>query len=140
MSQVAFGNQRRSLILVSVVLIMYFIAGIEFTPETFFLSIMHENVIYVSVWLAFFYFWWRFYQFGADDQRCWKMDFLYELSKNRSYRKLYQQPETEGHDQHMVWAPAACFALICGISSLISKLICSVCLLNPGLTKTANHY
>lgn len=106
MSQVAFGKQRRNLILVSVVLIIYFIAGIEFTPESFFLSIRHENVVYVSVWLVFFYVWWRFYQFGADDQRCWKMDFLYELSKNRRYRKLYQQPETEGHDQHMVWAPA----------------------------------
>ena len=106
MPQEAFRRQRRNLILISVVLIMYFIAGVEFTPDAFFISIRYETVVYASIWLAFFYVWWRFYQFGEDDQRHWKMDFLYELSKNRNYRKLFPQPETEGHNQNMVWAPA----------------------------------
>jgi hypothetical protein len=108
MSNDAFNRQRRALNIVSIALIVYFITGVEFGPDTGFLaiSIKYEVVAYALIWIAFFYFWWRFHLYGENVQRQWKMDFLYELSKNKKYRGLYSQPQSEGQNEHMVWAPS----------------------------------
>ena len=108
MSDKAFNRQRRALNIVSIALIVYFITGVEFRQDAgfFAISINHEIVAYALVWIAFFYFWWRFHLYGENVQRQWKMDFLYALSRNKRYRRLYSQPVSEGQDDHMVWAPA----------------------------------
>jgi hypothetical protein len=108
MSDEGFNRQRRSLNIISFALIAYFVTGAEFGQGAGILavSIKYEVVAYSLIWIAFFYFWWRFHLFGADLQRRWKSDFLYELSKNKKYRRLYLQPENDGQNEHMVWAPA----------------------------------
>jgi len=108
MSSNAFNQQRRALNIVSIALIIYFITGVEFgqDADVLAISIKYEVVAYAVIWIAFFYFWWRFHLFGEKVQRRWKMDFLYELSKNEKYRRLYSQPESEGQNEHMVWAPS----------------------------------
>ena len=112
----AFNRQRRCLNTISIVLIIYFITGVEFGQGamvigSFAISIKHEIVAFTLVWTAFIYFWWRFYLFGENVQRRWKMDFLYQLSKDEKYRKLYAQPESSGQNNQiqnnqMVWAPS----------------------------------
>ena len=107
----AFNRQRRCLNIISIALVVYFITGVEFgqgamEAGSFAISIKHEIVAYTSVWIAFIYFWWRFNLFGEDAQRRWKMDFLYQLSKDEKYRNLYAQPQSEGQNNQMVWAPS----------------------------------
>lgn len=111
MSNEAFFRQRRSLNIISVALIFYFIIGMEFSQEgialgSMAITIEHEVIAYAFVWIAFFYFWWRFYLFGEDIRRRWRMNFLYELSKNDRYRSLYAQPEGVGQNEPTVWAPS----------------------------------
>ena len=108
MSDEAFNRQRRSLNIISFALIVYFTTGLGFDQRVSLLaiSIKYEMVAYTLIWMAFLYFWWRFILFGEDAQRRWKMDFLYELSRNKKYRKLYPQPVSENQDDHMVWVPA----------------------------------
>ncbi len=107
----SFSRQRRALNTISVLLIVYFTAGMEFSQEGLFLNsfaitIRHEVVVYITIWIAFFYFWWRFHLYGNDVQKRWKMNFLYELSKNEKYRRLYLQPEGFGENDPTIWAPS----------------------------------
>jgi len=111
MSNEFFVRQRRALNIMSVALIFYFTTGMEFSQQglflnTFAITIRHEVVAYVIIWIAFFYFWWRFHLYGKDVQQRWKMNFLYELSKNAKYRRLYSQPEGVGEYDPTVWAPS----------------------------------
>lgn len=108
MSDEAFNRQRRSLNIVSMALIFYFTTGVELGPGAgiFAITIRFEVIAYGLVWVAFFYFWWRFYLYGEDIQRRWKLAFLYELSKSRKFRDLYRQPESEHQNDQMVWAPS----------------------------------
>ena len=108
MSDEAFNRQRRSLNIVSIALIVYFATGVEIGQDTSFLTITikYEVVAYTLVWIAFFYFWWRFHLYGEDVRRRWKMAFLYELSKKKKFRSLYRQPESDDQNDNMVWAPS----------------------------------
>ena len=111
MSDKAFIRQRRSLNIISIALIFYFTTGIEFSQgglvfSSVAISLKYEIVAYALIWIAFFYFWWRFYLFGDDARLSWKMDFLYELSRNKRYRSLYSQPEGASQSEPTVWAPA----------------------------------
>ena len=111
MTDQAFVRQRRCLNIISIALIVYFTTGLEFTQGSLTagpvgIGIRYETVAYSLIWIAFFYFWWRFYLFGADVQRQWKLDFLFELCKNAKYRALFEQPEGEGQSEHTIWAPA----------------------------------
>lgn len=107
MSHEAFNRRRRSLNIISAAIIIYFTTGVEFGGEANLLSvtIRHEVVAYSLIWVAFFYFWWRFYLFGKDARYHWKMDFLFELSRDPKYRTLYSQPESDGQHKYMVWTP-----------------------------------
>jgi len=104
MSDEAFSRQRRSLNIVSIALIFFFTTGVEINSIA--ISLKYEVVAYTLIWIAFFYFWWRFYLFGENVRRCWKMDFLYELSRNKKYRNLYLQPEGASQNEPTVWAPS----------------------------------
>ena len=111
MPDAAFTRQRRNLNIISMALIVYFTTGAEFGQDgvgiSFLaISIKYEVVAYAIIWLAFFYFWWRFYLFGEDSRRSWKIDFLYELSKNKKYRSLFSQPEGVGENEPTLWAPS----------------------------------
>jgi hypothetical protein len=111
MSDESFNRQRRNLNVVAFAIIFYFTAGVGFgqgsmAGSPFAVRIEHELIAYALTWMAFFYFWWRFHLYGDDVQRRWKLDFLYELSKSQKYRSLYSQPESEGQDDQMVWAPS----------------------------------
>jgi hypothetical protein len=111
MSNEAFYRQRRSLNIISIALIFYFMTGVEFSQDGMVLNslaitIEHQVIAYAFVWIAFFYFWWRFYLFGEDVRRRWQMNFLYLLSKNEKYRSLYSQPEGVGQNEPTVWAPS----------------------------------
>ena len=111
MSDKAFIRQRRSLNIISIALIFYFTTGIEFSQgglvfSSVAISLKYEIVAYALIWIAFFYLWWRFYLFGEDARRSWRMDFLYELSRNKKYRSLYSQPEGASQSEPTVWAPA----------------------------------
>lgn len=111
MSDKAFNRQRRSLNIVSIALIVYFTTGVDFGQEaliigSFSIRIQNEVIAYAIIWIAFIYFWWRYYLYGDHVQRRWKMDFLYELSKSKKYRSLYLQPEGESKDESTVWAPS----------------------------------
>jgi hypothetical protein len=111
MSDQAFTRQRRCLNIISIALIVYFMTGVEIGRGgvdigSFAISIRYEAIAYALVWIAFFYFWWRFYLFGKDARRLWKMDFLYELSRNKKYRNLYSQPEGASENEPTVWAPS----------------------------------
>jgi hypothetical protein len=111
MTDQAFVRQRRCLNIISLVLIVYFATGMEYVAPGggggyFAISIRHELVAHAFIWVAFFYFWWRFHLFGKDMRRQWRLDFLFELSKNAKYRRLYEQPEGEGQVGQTVWAPA----------------------------------
>jgi len=102
----AHTRQRRSLNIVSIALIFYFTTGVEFVQDGMVIRLQYEMVAYAFVWVAFFYFWWQFYRFGADVRRRWKMDFLYGLSKNEKYRSLFLQPEGVSENDPTVWAPS----------------------------------
>lgn len=109
MTDEAFVRQRRCLNIISIALIAYFAVGIEFGPDGLAGVSIRDGVIAGAfVWIAFFYFWWRFHLFGAEVQRTWQLDFLFELSKNEKYRRFYAQPEEEGENQagQTVWAPS----------------------------------
>jgi len=111
MSKDAFTRQRRCLNIVSIALIVYFTTGAEFSQApvvvgSLAFSIKYEIIAYALIWIAFLYFWWRFYLFGEDDRHRWQLDFLYKLSRSKKYRSLYSQPESEGQNDHMVWAPS----------------------------------
>ena len=104
MSEEAFRRQRRSLNIVAIAIIFYFLTGVEFGQMI--ISVRYEMVAYALIWIAFFYFWWRFYLYGEDIRRRWKLDYLYALSKNAKFRKLYDQPEGVSENEPTVWAPA----------------------------------
>ncbi|MGD9265046.1 MAG: hypothetical protein PVJ71_04635 [Lysobacterales bacterium] len=113
MTDQAFVRQRRCLNITSLVLIVYFLTGVQFAPHGFseghpVFTIEYEIIAMALVWIAFFYFWWRFHLFGEDVRRQWKLDYLFQLSKNQKYRRLYEQPEGEGEGPagQTVWAPA----------------------------------
>ena len=111
MSNDSLYRQRRALNFVSIALIVYFTAGVEFMQDGMLLNslsitVQHEVAIYVLVWIMFFYFWWRFHLYGQDVRERWKMNFLYKLSKNEKYRHLYAQPEGVGENDPTVWAPS----------------------------------
>ena len=111
MSTESFNRQRRALNIISIALIVYFTTGMEFSQEGLFLNsfaitIRHEIVAYTIVWIAFFYLWWCLHLYGKDVQKRWKMNFLYQLSKNGKYRRLYSQPEGVGENDPTIWAPS----------------------------------
>ena len=107
MNEGSFSRKRRSLNIVAVAIIIYFLAGVEFGESgQAIISIRNEITAYVLIWVAFFYFWWRFYLYGAEMRLQWKLDYLYELSKNRKFRNLYAQPEGVSENEPTVWVPA----------------------------------
>lgn len=107
MSEGSFSRKRRSLNIVAVAIIVYFLTGVEFGQGgQAIISIKYEMTAYALIWISFFYFWWRFYLYGDDVRRRWKLDYLYELSKNQEFRKLYSQPEGVSEHEPTVWVPA----------------------------------
>lgn len=105
MSEEAFSRKRRSLVTVAIAIIIYFLTGVEFSQGGP-ITIQHAMTAYALVWIAFFYFWWRFYLYGGEVRRRWKLDYLYELSKNKKFRNLYKQPEGVSENEPTVWVPA----------------------------------
>lgn len=104
MSEESFTRQRRSLNIIAVAIIVYFVTGVEFGQTV--ISVRHEMIACALVWIAFFYFWWQFYLYGGEVRRRWKLDYLYELSKNDKFRQLYSQPEGVNENESTVWVPA----------------------------------
>ncbi len=107
MSEGSFSRNRRSLNIVAVEIIVYFLTGVEFGQTSLeVVSIRHGMIAYALIWISFFYFWWRFYLYGEEVRRRWKLDYLYELSKNAKFRRLYSQPEGGNENEPTVWVPA----------------------------------
>lgn len=109
MTDEAFVRQRRCLNIISIAIIVYFTAGIELSRDGFAGIVVTDGIIAGTfVWIAFFYFWWRFQLYGAEVQKSWRLEFLLQLCKNEKYRRLYEQPEdeAEANPGQTVWAPA----------------------------------